>query len=316
MKFIEKSGLFLTLSLFTILFYSCSDLKSNINNTIFPISEKFGDYWYQGKAELNRYELEQIRYGETRHGDAVLVYVTEDFLKNEQVKYEYSGGSSEKQSVLKLNFNRRFYTGVYPYSLLTSIFSPIKSDDKHVLKITSTAQEWCGHTFMQLNNRNNKFSVQLNSYFELEGDKQYEMDQSLLEDEVWTLIRINPELLPVGEVEIIPGMQYVRLFHKEFKNEPAIVKKNEIVDTDLSPNSLIQYAIHYQNLPRSLIITFEKAFPHQIISWEEMYQSTDEGRKGGLLITKAKRTKRLMLDYWHKNSVADSTYRHELGMKN
>ena len=26
--------------------------------------EKFGGYWYQGKAELNRYELDQARYGD------------------------------------------------------------------------------------------------------------------------------------------------------------------------------------------------------------------------------------------------------------
>ena len=65
-----------------MIFLGCSGVNSNQNPMIFPVSEKFGDYWYQGKAELNRFELSQVRYGEIRKGDAVLIFVTEDFLKD------------------------------------------------------------------------------------------------------------------------------------------------------------------------------------------------------------------------------------------
>jgi hypothetical protein len=283
---------------------------------IFPKAEKFGEYWYQGKAELNRYELEQVRYGEIHKGDAVLIFVKEDFLKDEQVKYELSNPNSEVQSILKLNFSRKFYTGIYPYSLMTSIFFPIQSYESHALKISSTAQEWCGHTYMQLNNRRNKFDVQINSYFQAEGDKQFKIEHSLLEDEVWTLIRINPELLPIGKIEIIPGMQCARLLHKEYKREHAISEKREIKDPNLSPNVLIQYSLKYRDLARSLTITFEKEFPHQILAWEESFNPISAKNKNEFMITKAKRTNKLLLDYWSKHSVADSTYRHQLGMRN
>jgi len=69
----------------------------------------FRQYWYAGKAELTRYALEQARYGEIHKGDAVLVFVTEPFLIDKQVKYEF-GDNSKAVSVLKLNLVKKFFT--------------------------------------------------------------------------------------------------------------------------------------------------------------------------------------------------------------
>ncbi len=82
----------------------------------------FDSYWYQGKAELTRYALRQARYGETHDGEVVLIFVTEDFLPKLQVKHE-AGDAADAISVLKLNAYRRFYTGIYPYTVMTSSFS-------------------------------------------------------------------------------------------------------------------------------------------------------------------------------------------------
>jgi len=306
---------FLSIIILIIIFTGCSESESNENQVIFPKSENFGDYWYQGKAELNRFDLEQVRYGEVRKGDAVLIFVTEDFFKTDQVKYEFGDDKSDVQSVLKLNFNRRYFTGIYPYSLLTSTFFPIRSNEDHALKISFTAQEWCGHTFTQLNNRRNKFEIQHNSYFQAEGDKRYELEQTLLEDEVWTMIRVNPDLLPEGEHVVIPSMQYARLFHKDFQAFSASIKKSEINIPDLSTTPLSKYEINYHDLPRGLSIIYNKDFPFEILAWEETYQSADEKGKDNKLVTKAVRTNKIMLDYWSKNSVADSVYRIELGLK-
>ena len=62
----------------------------------------FDSYWYQGRAELTRYALRQARYGDQHDGEAVLVFVTEDFLTGLQVKQEH-GDSPNAISVLKLN---------------------------------------------------------------------------------------------------------------------------------------------------------------------------------------------------------------------
>ncbi len=51
-------------------------------------AEEFKRFWLQGFAEISRFELEQVRYGEIHKGDAVLIYVTEEFLIDKQVKSE------------------------------------------------------------------------------------------------------------------------------------------------------------------------------------------------------------------------------------
>ena len=88
-------------------FYSCnSQGKKKANQEIEnKFNSQFSDYWYEGKAEITAYDLQQVRYGELRIGEAVMVFVTEDFLIEQQVKKE-STSSAAATSVLKLNFIR------------------------------------------------------------------------------------------------------------------------------------------------------------------------------------------------------------------
>ena len=75
--------------------------------------EQFASRWYQGKAEINVFELKQIRYGEEREGKAVMIFVTEDFSKRKQVKLDDPTGAGEGVvKVMKLNMTRDFVTGV------------------------------------------------------------------------------------------------------------------------------------------------------------------------------------------------------------
>ena len=180
--------------------------------------EKFGGYWYQGKAELNRYELDQARYGEMHKGEAMLIFVTEPFLPERQVKLE-EGDPSKGITVLKLNSVRKFFTGIYPYSLMTSTFTPVDFSRTRTLKVASSSQEWCGQTFTQVNFRNGRYEGALRSYFEAEGDRGFDFAPAWLEDELWTRIRLAPDTLPVGDVTVVPGLQYARLWHKEVRPE-------------------------------------------------------------------------------------------------
>ncbi len=100
--------------------------------------EAFGNYWYQGKAEITSYRLNQARYGEIHNGHAVLIFVTEDFSKSKQVKLdipEYV--PDDRLKVLKLNYVKKFDTGIYPYSIMTSIFTPVDINNfPNSLKLT------------------------------------------------------------------------------------------------------------------------------------------------------------------------------------
>ena len=81
-------------------------------------------YWTQGKAEVNVYELSQNRYNNNHPGHIISVFVTEDFLTEKQVKNEYYQDPNSTW-ILKNIQLRKFNTGVYDYSLFTSVFTPI-----------------------------------------------------------------------------------------------------------------------------------------------------------------------------------------------
>lgn len=267
-------------------------------------SQRFGAYWYQGRAELTRYALDQARYGEMHRGEAVLIFVTEPFLPDKQVKLE-RGDPSKGVSVLKLNSVRKFFTGIYPYSLMTSTFTPVDFRRSPTLKVASSLQEWCGMTFTQLNRRGARQEGLLRSYFEEEGDRTFGFPAAWLEDEIWTRIRLAPETLPSGSISIVPGLHYARLWHKPVRPEKARA-------TLRSEGAESVYALEYDGIPRRLVIRFENAFPWRIRSWEETGPGAFEGSPP--LTTKATATNSLMLDYWNRHGNADARFRKELGL--
>ena len=302
-----KSVLILSL----IIFLSCS-AAGNGEKTITPPAEgEFKNYWYTGKAELTRYTLKQARYGEIHEGDAVLIFVTEDFLTDKQVKYEYGDRGGNVSSVLKLNFTRTFNTGIYPYSMMSSIFTPVDPAEQ-TLKVTSSSQEWCGHTFSQLNFRDGQYEGSLNSYFQAEGDQEFSLDGVMLEDEIWTKIRLRPSELPTGEIKLIPGSQFLRLRHREFQVENATAALETVQDAPLSSKAQAKYRVTYKDFERALEITFEMEFPYTNVAWEEQTKSGfGNPRK---LTTTAVRTHSINSPYWRQHSVADSVLRKDLGL--
>ena len=274
-------------------------------------SEEFKNYWYDGKAEITSYKLEQARYGELHEGYAVLVFVTEDFSKSKQVKLDDpQSAKGDDVKVLKLNRIKKFDTGIYRYSMMDSVFTPIYIGEySNTLKITSSSQEWCGNTFTQLNLDDNGYEVRSFSYFESEGDDKFSLQKEILEDELWARIRLAPDSLPVGRIKIIPATMASRLTHKELEVEIAEASLEQNADD----SNLMDYKLVYDDSGRSMEITFSKTFPYEILSWEETYKS-GFGKNAKTLTTKATKNKVLITDYWNKNEPADRALRKELGL--
>lgn len=281
-------------------------------NNITSDSPEFKNYWNSGKAEITSYKLEQARYGELHSGYSVLVFVTEDFSKEKQVKLDRPAqAGDDKVRIMKLNRIKKFDTGIYRYSMMDSVFTPIDIEQfPSTLKLSSSSQEWCGNTFTQLNLRDGAYEVKSFSYFESEGDRTFDLEDEFLEDELWTRIRINPDSLPVGKIKIIPGAMASRLTHKELAVETAEASLGRNSD---DPSSLMDYKINYPESSRSLIVTFKKDFPYEIVSWEETYKS-GFGEDARELTTKATLDKTLITDYWNKNKPMDRVLREELGI--
>ncbi|MDE3740325.1 septum formation inhibitor Maf [Maribacter polysaccharolyticus] len=267
-----------------------------------PLSNEFKSYWYAGNAELTSYALEEVRYGEVREGKAVLIYVTEPFVADKQVKSDTYDPNNIP--VLKLNTTKKYLTGIYPYSIMSSSFYPVH-DDQHALKVTFSAQEWCGHVFTQLNNRK-KFEVSSYSYFEREGDQNIMLDKEVLENGIWNKIRIAPSDLPLGDFKMIPSLEYLRMSHSDLK---AYTVKATLTTND----EIATYTIAYPDLGRTLEIEFTATFPHSIESWTDT-QTSGQGPSSKKVVSRASKIKTLKTPYWQQNGNIHLSLRDTLGL--
>ena len=270
------------------------------------------NYWSQGKAEVNVYEVSQNRYQENHSGQLVSVFVTEDFLTDKQVKNErYINENSTW--ILKNIQLKKFTTGVYDYSLFNSVFTPINRNKfPKSLKVSASSQEWCGTMYTQFNLiLDTDYKVEHRSYFESEGDRVTRIKKSYLEDEVFTVLRMNPLLLPLGTVQLIPPANYIQLKHLRIQSYKAITSLIPNDKKEISGSNLMQYKIVYPELNRSIHIVFENKAPYKIMGWFEKFPSSFDGKpRTTSIILKTQK----MLPYWRQNSLKDKYLREELGL--
>lgn len=301
-----------------LLLFACNTVQEPTETT--PAAEKemaaghftggLTDYWYEGKAEINTYELQQARYGEIHPGQVSMIFVSEDFLTDRQVKNDnYTNPAST--GIIKTNMIRRFTTGVYDYSVMSSVFTPTKTDEQpHTLKVTTSMQDWCGQTFTQLNHDGGgAWDAQLRSYFEKEGDTNETIPADFLEDEIFNRIRSNAGDLPTGKFNVIPSTAYLLMMHKPYKAYEAEVilggYEGDLFDTP----GLMRYTLNFTDLDRSLDVYFDAKPPYVIRGWTE--KVTSRGKK---LETVARLTHQVREPYWSQNSVADGERRALLGL--
>lgn len=264
-------------------------------------TNQFKEYWYAGKAEITTYNLSQSRYGENRVGKAVLIFVTEDFSGKKQVKID-NPASQDRVIVMKMNFMKNFVTGMYPYSMMLSTFSPVdRTARPHALKVVMSTQEWCGQVFSQLNLRGT-YEFTGHSYFESAGEEKFNLPVAWLEDEIWTTIRLEPGDLPTGEFNLIPGLFNSRLRHSDLKIFKVNAEKTEAADAS-------SYSMRFVEQNRILTIHYEKKFPFRISGWEESFMERGQNRS-----TIAVRDKTMLIDYWTKNKNEFLYLRDSLGL--
>uniref|UniRef100_UPI0040488B52 hypothetical protein n=1 Tax=Algoriphagus sp. TaxID=1872435 RepID=UPI0040488B52 len=264
---------------------------------------QFASYWYQGTAEVNVFDLEQSRYGEVRPGKAVLIFVTEDFSKSKQVKLDApEERPSDAQKVLKLNMTRDFVTGIYPYHTMLSVFTPVYADSP-APKLTATVTEWCGQSFTQLNYKSGKYTVRQFSYFESERDFESKLNGQT-EEELFTLIRLHPDLVPLGNVTLIPSLIFQRFAHIPLKGEQATISRKAL------GSDQAELKVVYGEIGRTVLIRYQQLFPFEITGFTEVWTKEN----GQQEVTKATRSHLRQLPYWKQNEQVFESLRKELGL--
>ncbi len=271
-------------------------------------SASFRQYWLSGKAELNRYSLEQAQYGALNAGDAMLIFAAEDFRTDLHVKAETPESRDKAVPVLKTNLVKRFTTGIYDYSLFTSVFTPINNPTfPNTLKVSTSEQDWLGHSYLQIDYGNNGYQIDGRSYLEKEVHDAYSVPKVMLEDELWNRIRLDPGKLPTGSIKLIPGTMTARLRHKRLDPLDATAKLDDYEGVLFPGRNLKAYRLEYPTDERNLMIVFEYVFPYKIVGWTETYTSNDN-----LLTSRAVLRTTIQSDYWNHNAPADSVLRDTL----
>ncbi len=271
---------------------------------------EFTAYWNGGVAELSRYELTQARYGNLYRGELLAIVVAEPFRSDRQVKADRSPGAADTV-VLKAQLMRRFATGIYDYAITTTSFKPIDTAAfPQALKVTGSAVDWCGHAWLQLNLRKDGYAAQGRSYFEESGDEDFSVPAGVSEDEIWQRIRMAPQNLPVGRLQVIPSMVSSRLRHRKLAAERAVAELQAYGALRQSEYSLLYDA----GLPdeRRITFVFENSFPHKILEFQETYMDGFKNPKK--LTTTARLRKTLRSAYWQEHDPEHLKLRRQFGV--
>lgn len=271
--------------------------------------EGFWARWGDGRAEVAAYSLVQPRYGEIRTGYAVLIFVTETFSEAQGVKSD--GGHDDEFPVLKLNEGRRFQTGIYDYSILTSTFAPLdgRLPWGQPAKVSLSVQEWCGHVWDMIRIEGPRLRRDFHSYFDGEADQQHALtvpDGAVVADTLPMIVRglLGTPIAP-GERREVPYLSRLhdgRFRHtKEFSFGRAIIER--------SPSAVVRpdgarawiWTITEPD-GRTLRYEVEDSADATLLQWE-----ASDGERGTLLGHER-------VEYWRLNKEGDEAVLARLGL--
>jgi len=271
-------------------------------------SEGFWRWWSDGNAELSAYRIRTPRYGEIREGSAVLIYVLEEHDRASWIKDDRGEVPEDLRSiVMKLNHVTRFQTGIYPYSVMRSIFSPVHGIGRERFaptRITFTSQEWCGQVFQRVLPQIDRYSNEIRSYFSVEGETESEVRTApfaLYEDALLIQLRELDGPFADGEDwfgQIVPALWQRRRAHVPLRPVDATIRRSQAALDD--GTEVTRFVLSYGE--RSRTFDVERDLPRRVVRW-----TTSEGEVAEIAGTER-------LPYWQLHNVGDESHRARIGL--
>jgi len=123
-------------------------------------------------------------------------------------------------------------------------------------------------------------------------------------------MRLEPQMLPLGKIEMVPSLEYLRLKHKEVKAYQCEAFLFLQVNDDKSGEEFYSYQLSYPELDRKLIVNCESRFPFKVLGWKEIWNASSDNPQ----ITEARLKKTLKKPYWELNSGKEKALRDSLGL--
>ncbi|MDA0744955.1 MAG: hypothetical protein O2954_00415 [bacterium] len=279
--------------------------------TAWAESVDFYGYWADGKGEISSYRVIQPRYGEAREGYGVMIFVTEDLNRRTLIKVESPTPKEDRVYTLKLNNVLKFTTGIYDYSVMTSVFSAVEGfagpGPFELVKVNLSSQEWCGHVFDEFRIDGGRLKGELNSYFEREGKHPYELPTPagfVSEDHLLIWIReLKGLVMKTGEsqtVKLLPSLWSFRQRHRPHALVDAKLEKNQAVSVTVGEKTYeaVPWRWSWEGFEKTVWV--DVAYPHRILKWKD-----SRGDSGELMVT-------MREPYWKLHGEEHREYRERL----
>ncbi len=238
------------------------ELKPKVE-TVVPINQEtnktFTDYWKNGKMETTKYELKEDSISV---GEGSLSF---------NIDYIEGVNKTDSIQVLHLDFTGKIHQENYDYSAMTSAYLPLNLTLRpHAMKAINSVQEPIGNSFLELSQIPKSYEIESYNTFQEKTKKHFILERKNLEDELWAKIRMNPNDLPTGDIEIIPSFAYWHSVRKSPNIYEAKAEIKDYVGTEFTGKKLKIYNLDYSDLKRNLSIVFEGDFPFEIMGWKRV----------------------------------------------
>lgn len=263
-------------------------------------SRAFWSSWGDGNAEMSSYRATVMRYGAPREAELVLIYVTEPHDRETLIKDD-DVPPERRVQMLKLNISLRFQTGIYPYSVLTSVFAPVDAyyaERFAPAKLTISVQEWCGHVYGGVFPAEDRFTSSVASYFASEGEvtEMVPAAGALYEDALLVQLReLDGPFAGGGDWEglLVPSLWRNRQAHEPLRPVEASITRTE---TDERVVFVLRAGTHERTYE------VEREGAHRVMAFRD-----SEGDHAELVATDR-------LPYWQLNGPGDESARERIGL--
>ena len=230
---------------------------------VLPINQEtnntFADYWKNGKIETTKYDLKE---DSTSVGEGSLTF---------SINYVEGVNKTDSIQVLYSDFTGKIHKENYDYSAMTSSYLPLNQTLRpHAMKVINSVQEPSGNTFLELSQIPKSYEIIAKNTFKEKTKELFILERKNLEDELWAKIRMNPNDLPTGDIEIIPSFAYWQSVRKSPNIYEAKAELKDNVGTEFTGKKLKIYSLDYPDLKRNLSIVFEGEFPFEIVGWKRV----------------------------------------------
>jgi hypothetical protein len=222
-------------------------------------NQKFCDYWKNGRIEITKYEL---NVDSISVGEGSLTF-----------SFDYVKGVNNTDSIQTLHsdFTEKIQRENYEYSAMTSVYLPLNLTLRpHAMKVINSVQEPTGNSFLALSQIPKYYEIVSRNTFKEKVKEHYVLERKNLEDELWAKIRMNPNDLLIGEIEIIPSFVYWQSVRKSSNIYEAKAELKDYTATEFKGKKLMIYTLDYPDLKRNLSIIFESEIPFEIVGWKRV----------------------------------------------